>query len=161
MTSRQITISGGTWFHKDRPGNDIVYLTFALGIAALVSALLFRPSADVLVGTLSLVTLVTLSVFFAKSASASVEIDRDLGEVRMARNFHLFTHRRCYPLRAFDRVVVSASDVPVDGGYRIMRFRVVLSGKGRTLEVFSADTESEGKAIQKELSEFLGMTAQG
>jgi len=42
----------------------------------------------------------------------------------------------------------------------MVRYSVALSGADRSLELLSADTEGEGKAIQKELADFLGLTAQ-
>jgi hypothetical protein len=67
----------------------------------------------------------------------------------------MFTTRKKYPLGDFNLVQLLTVDEPVEDGYRTIRYSVALSGAGRSLELLSADTEGEGKAIQKELAEFL------
>jgi hypothetical protein len=48
----------------------------------------------------------------------------------------------------------------VEDGYRTIRYSIMLSGKTRSLELLSAETEGEGKAIQREHAEFLGFAMQ-
>lgn len=160
MITKHINISGNMWLHQDKPSKDLAYLTLATCIAAFISVVVLRPNTEAILGTLILVTLVTLTIFLTKATTTRIEIDRDKGEIRTTKKYLVITLRRRVPLREFDSILMLAQDEPVEDGYRIRQYTVALSGKGRSLELLSADSEAEGKTIQRELAEFLGLTAQ-
>jgi hypothetical protein len=161
MRGKDISISGSTWLHQDKPNKYLALMTLATGLVSLIVIIFLRPNVETVLGTLLLVTLVTLAVFLTQAKTTNIEIDRDKGAVRKKANYLVFTMRKSYPLQEFDSITMLAKDEPAEDGYRIPRYSVVLSGKSRSLELLSADTETEGKAIQKELAEFLGLPAQG
>jgi len=160
MTAKNINISGSMWLHHDKPSKDLAFMTLAIGLVSLVVVTILRPNAETVLGTLFLVTLVTLAVVLTQSKTTDIEIDREKAAVVKTTNYRVFTTRKKYPLGEFNQVKLLAVDQPVEDGYRTVRYSVALSGADRSLELLSADSEGEGKAIQKELAEFLGLTAQ-
>ena len=160
MTGKDISISGSMWLHQDKPNKDLAFMTLAIGLVSLVVVFILRPNAETVLGTLLLVTLVVLTVFLTQAKTTNIEIDRDKGEVRKSIKYVVFTMRKSYPLQEFDRVKLLAKDEPVEDGYRIVRYSIVLSGKSRSLELLSVDTEDRREDGPKELAEFLGLTAQ-
>ena len=158
MTGKDISISGSMWLHQDKPNKDLAFMTLAIGLISLVVVFILRPNAETVLGTLLLVTLVVLTVFLTQATATNIEIDRNKGEVRKSTKYFVFTMRKSYPLREFDSVAMLTKDEPAEGGYRMHRYSVALSGKSRSLELLSVDTETEGKARQKELAEFLSLS---
>lgn len=158
MTGKDISISGSMWLHQDKPDKDLAFMTLAIGLMSLVVVFILRPNAETVLGTLVLVTLVILTVFLTQATTTNIEIDRDKGEVRKSTKYFVFIMRKNYPLREFESVTLLTKDEPVEDGYRTHRYSVVLSGKSRSLELLSVDTEIEGKTRQKELAEFLSLS---
>ncbi len=155
MTEQDISIRGSMWLHQDKPDKDLAFMTLAIGLVSLAVVFILSPNAATVIGTLLLVTLVILAVFLTQAGATNIEIDRDQGEVRKSARYFVFSLRKSYQLKEFDRVALLAKDEPVEDGYRIVRYSVVLAGRSRNLELFSVDTEREGKERQKELAEFL------
>jgi hypothetical protein len=160
MTTKHINISGNLWLHLEEPSKDLAYLTLATCLAALITVVVLRPSTEIILGTLVLVTLVTLTIFLTKTTTTRAEIDRDKGEIRTTKKYLVITLRRSVPLRDFDSILMLTQDETVEDGYRLRQYTVALSGKSRSLELLSADSKTEAKMIQRELAEFLGMTMQ-
>jgi|GEM_PF-5138428 len=161
MTAKDISISGSTWHHQDRESKDLAFITLAIGLLSIIAVAVLRPHVEALLSALLLVSLISLVVFLAQSKTTNIEIDREKAAVIKTTNYRVFTSSKKYPLKEFEEVELRTVDEPIEDGYRTIRYSIVLSGKVRTLELLSTDTEGEGKAIKRELAEFLGMTAQG
>lgn len=159
MTTKDNGINGSRWSHQNKPSKDLAVMTLLISIVSFIVVLFLRTDAEAVIDTTLLVTLVTLSVFLVQTKTTTIEIDRDKGTVNKMAKYLMFTMRKSYPLQEFDGVKLLEKDDPAEEGYRIRRFSVVLSGRNRSLELFSADSETEGKAFQKELAGFLKLSA--
>jgi hypothetical protein len=153
-----MSIHGNVWVHQSKPNKDLAIMTLAVGLVSLIVVAFLRPNIETVLGTFLLVTLIALAVFLTHARTTNVEIDLNKSEVRKTAKYFAFTLRKSYPLQEFDKVTLAMRDEPIEDGYRIPRYSVMLSGKSRLLELFSADTVAEGSAIQKELSAFLNLS---
>lgn len=160
MTAKGISISGSMWHNQDRPNKDIAFITLATGFLSIIAVAALRPHAEALLSTLLLVSIISLVVLLIQSKTTNIEIDREKSTVLKTISYGVFTSSKEYPLKEFEEVKLRTVDAPIEGGYRKIWYSIVLSGKVRTLELLSVDTEGEGMAVQKELAEFLGLTTQ-
>jgi len=155
MTPFYNRIHENVWIHREEPIRALVVIALLNTIVVSIVALFFSTNADTVLKmfiALSLVIVIAL-LFLAKSTL--IEIDRKKGTVNTTVRYLLFTRRRSIPLQEFDRVEMVAKDDPVEDGYRIVRYSIVLLGGKRSLELLSVDSEREGNTRQKELAEFL------
>jgi len=158
VSTENTSINGSVWVHESKPNKDLAIMTLAIGLASLIVVAFLRPNLETVLGTLLLVTFVALVVFLTQTKITNIEIDRHTAEVRKTAKYFAFTLRKSYPFQEFDAVILSAQDEPVEGGYRMPRYAVILFGKDRSMELLSTDTEAEGNAIQKEIAEFLNLS---
>lgn len=153
-----ITIRNNRWFHQDRPNNDLTVLTAAAGFVSVLAVLLLRSNTEAVVSTLILMCIVVAAVVLSQSRTTTAEIDRDRGEAIKSTKYFVFAFRRRYRLEEFNAVRLLTVDEPVVDGYRAIRYALVLSGNSRSVELLSADSETEGLEARQRLAEFIGIS---
>jgi hypothetical protein len=95
---------------------------------------------------------------YQNEAGTKIELNRRDGTVTKTEGFFFFKKQKTSSLRMFDTVNMHLKNITVEEGYGVIRYSVVLEGRDISLELLSTDDKQKGRAIQKELIDFLELS---
>jgi hypothetical protein len=104
------------------------------------------------------VVLVILFVVSGPTTGTTMEINRRDGTVTKTEGFFLFKKQKTSSLRMFVGVEMIEKNIIVEDGYGVTCYSIVLEGGDESLELLSTDDRQKGRAIRKELIEFLELS---
>jgi hypothetical protein len=153
-----IMTQGTIWSYRDEQGTKIVFtVLFVLAISFLAMIAINRGMDSVWLALLSIV-IVILFVVSGLTTGTNIEINRRDGTVMKTEGFFLSKKRKTSYLRMFDTVKLLEKNITVEEGYGVTRYSIVLEGRDASLELLSTDDKQKGRAIRKELIEFLELS---
>jgi hypothetical protein len=145
------------WSYSDEPGMKLSYA--ALGLLAISFLVMIAFSRSVEPAWLVILSAAAIiAVVVSKLTGTTIEINRRDGTVTKTDGFSIFKKQRTFPLRMFDNVILLEKNLTVEEGYGVTRYSIVLEGGDGFLELFSTDDKQKGRAIRKELIEFLDLS---
>lgn len=146
------------WSYRDEPGTKIAFtIIFVLAISFLAMIAVNRGLDRVWPVLLSVV-LVMVFVVSGQTTGTNIEINRRDGTVTKTEVFFLFKRQKTSSLRMFDAVDMIEKNIIVEDGYGVTRYSIVLEGGDASLELLSTDDKQKGRAIRRELIEFLELS---
>jgi hypothetical protein len=145
------------WSYRDEPGMKLSCAALGLlAISFLVMIAFSRSVEPAWIVILSAAAIIAVVV--SRLTGTAIEISRRDGTVTKTDGFSFFKKQRTFPLRMFDNVILLEKNLTVEEGYGVTRYSIVLKGGDGFLELFSTDDKQKGRAIRKELIEFLDLS---
>ncbi len=148
------TTQENIWSYRDEPGTKLFCV--ALGVLAISFLLMIafsrsvEPPWPVILSVAAIIVVVV-----SRLTGTVIEINRRDGTVKKTGGFSFFKKQKTFQLGMFDNVNLIEKNLTVEEGYGITRYSIVLEGGDLFLELLSTDDMQKGRAIRKELIEFL------
>ena len=148
------TTQENIWSYRDEPGTKLFCV--ALGVLAISFMVMIAFSRRVESAWPVILSVAAIIVVVVSRLTVTViEINRRDGTVKKTGGFSFFKKQKTFQLGMFDNVNLIEKNLTVEEGYGITRYSIVLEGGDLFLELLSTDDMQKGRAIRKELIEFL------
>ena len=146
------------WSYKDEPGAKIAFTVLFVLAILFLAMISIGSGMDRVWPPILGVVLVILFIVSGTTWGTNIEINRRDATVKTTEVFFLFKKQKTYYLRMFDTAEMVEKNVIVEDGYGVTRYSIVLEGGDASRELLSTDDEQKGRAIRKELIEFLELS---
>jgi hypothetical protein len=145
------------WSYRDEPGTKPFCAALGVLVISFLLMIAFSRSVEP-AWPVILVVAVIIAVVVSRLTRTAIEINRRDGTVTKTDGFSFFKKQKTFQLGMFDNVILIGKNLTVEEGYGITCYSVVLEGGDVLLELLSTDDLQKGRAIRKELLEFLEMS---
>lgn len=153
-------ITENTWSYRNETGTKITVAVLVVPFLSFLAMIALHKDMDTVWLVLLGVVIIIAVVVSKPTTGMNIEINRSKGTVTKTEKFLLFKNKKTSSLKMFDAINMIEKNIAVEEGYRVIRYSIVLQGGDASLELLSTDDKQEGKAIQKELIEFLELSNQ-